>query len=85
MSDADFDERKGETHTYERRRAVSLSTPIQAGLILTISGFLVGAIWWAATMQAKIDQVLDEVKGVRALEARVILMEAKISGLEKKP
>ena len=68
-----------------QRRTLSLSTPVSVALILGCASFVVGAIWWAATLQAKLDQVLEEVKAVRGLEARVIDMEARVRQLEKKP
>lgn len=74
-----------ETRRLHRSRALGLSTPIQVGALIGVAGFLVGSIWWAATMQAKLDQLLDEVKGVRALESKMVDIEARVKALERKP
>lgn len=55
---------------------------IQIGLVLTLVGFIVGCIWWAATMQSKMDQVIEEVKTSRILATKVSDNETKVKILE---
>ena len=55
---------------------------IQIGLVLVLIGFIVGCIWWAATMQSKMDQVIEEMHGSRALLTKVSENEMKIKILE---
>lgn len=64
---------------------IDSNTPIAIGLILTGVGFLVGGIWWAATMNSKMDMVLTFINSttkthddLRASQARA---EAKVDGL----
>ena len=57
-------------------------TYVQIGLVLVVIGFVVGAIWWAATMQSKMDQVIEEVKTSRVLQTRVNDNETKVKILE---
>ena len=55
---------------------------IQIGLVLVLIGFIVGCIWWAATMQSKMDQVIEEMHGSRSLRTEVSENEMKIKILE---
>jgi hypothetical protein len=55
---------------------------IQIGFALVLAGFIVGAIWWAATMQSKMDQVIEEVKVSQAQQVRMNENETKIKLIE---
>lgn len=66
----------------EKPNQINEKSYLQIGLVVTLIGFVVGAIWWAATMQSKMDQVIEEVKTSRILATKVNDNETKIKILE---
>lgn len=70
--------------TPPRRALISEKTGIALGMVLVLAG----GVWWAATMNAKLDQVLRsqqenavlvsvQGKQIAELEARVRVLEAQ--------
>ena len=43
----------------EQGMALSANTPIKIGLLITLAGFLFGAVWWAASLHSKVDQMVE--------------------------
>lgn len=65
-----------------REEKLSDKSYIQVGLIVTIVGFIVGAVWWAATMDSKLNQVIEEVKATHVMQTKVAENETRIKILE---
>lgn len=75
------------SETQERRQlSIGETTTIRVSLIVVLAGFLVGTVWWAATLQTKVDTLLnnttkyDSTAGSHAaqitdLNSRVNLMD----------
>ncbi len=76
--------RESDEGEVEETTKVTEKSYLQLGLVVTIVGFVVGAIWWAATMSSKMEQVIEEVKGTRAIQTRVNDSDTKIKILELK-
>lgn len=72
----------GMTDDQERDRGLGEKSYIQIGFALVLISFAVGAIWWAATMQSKMDQVIEEVKTSRVTQSKVIDGETKLQILD---
>ncbi len=70
----------------ERRKNIvavlSEKSYIQVGIAIAIATFLIGSIWWAATIQVKLDQVIEEIKIGRAATNQLIEHDTKIKILE---
>lgn len=73
--------RKKDTMGYEQHRpgtilhrTISENTTVQVGLVLAVLGFVAGAMWWAATINAKVDSLLTVV-GSNATEAAQLRKE----------
>ncbi len=78
-----------------RRRSsdssITEKTSVQLGVICGIGGFIVAAIWWASSMQTKMDIVLEKIRTseivavrqqeldthVKVLESRILALEAR--------
>ncbi len=65
-----------------QQKKINEKSYIQLGFALTLVGFIIGAIWWAATMQSKMDQVIEEVKGSRVMQAKMGEYETRLKILE---
>ncbi len=66
----------------QNARLINEKSYIQIGMVLTLIGFIIGAIWWAATMQSKMDQVIEEVKSSRMMQTKLGEYETRIKILE---
>lgn len=55
---------------------------VQVGFIVTVVGFIVGAVWWAATMDSKLNQVIEEIKTGRVMQTKVAENETHIKIIE---
>jgi hypothetical protein len=71
---------------------LSEKSGIQIGLVALLLGFVIGSIWWAATMQSKMDQVIEEVKVSRIIQSTVSehdtklkIVELRVLQLEQRP
>lgn len=77
----------------ERKGVISNATPVTLGIVIasvgaivTGAGTLIGAIWWAATLQTKLDTVIEEFhqtqKAAIVLEGKLGDMEHRITVIE---
>ena len=64
--------------------AISEKSSVQIGLVLGGAGFLIGCIWWAATMQTKTDMVLHQLEILPTFQLRVTETETKLRLLEQR-
>lgn len=53
-------------------------------VFIGVLGFGIGAIWFASSMSTKLDQITEEVKGIRMLDARIYELESRVKIIESK-
>ncbi len=61
---------------------ISDKTFIQMGTVVAIGGVLAGAIWWASSMNSKMDTVIEEIRTGKAVAGKVADMESHAKILE---
>ncbi len=49
-----------------------------------VLGFGIGAVWFASSMSSKLDQIVEEVKGIRVLDVKVNDHETRLRLIEQK-
>ncbi len=64
------------------RLKISDRTDVKLGLVLGCLGFLFGGIWWAATMQSKVDSILTVLQEMASMRAKAEDHEKRIWKLE---
>ena len=68
--------------------AIGEDSTLTIGIVLTLFGILVSGIWWAATMQSKLNSILDmmTLKNMRLQqgEERMDRSEDRINKLDKR-
>lgn len=67
---------------------IGQDTGISIIVIIGFLGFMGGAVWWAASMNAKVtilvDGFRDFVKSFKTMDARIAELEARVRILETK-
>jgi hypothetical protein len=75
------------TRDDEDGKVLSENTPIKVGLLITLAGFLFGAVWWAASMHSKVDQLVELGRAHAIADSTqnsaINAMENRIHTLEK--
>ena len=68
-------------------KEISQSTPITVGLLVSVMVFVVGAIWWASSIQTKLDVIIQELHSLTSSdkdhERRIQDLEYRTKTLEQ--
>ncbi len=62
---------------------LSERTPIKLGAVASCLVVLAGGIFWCATINTKVDIIMEEVKSISRLENKVTDHESRIKQLEQ--